>query len=255
MKRLHTHSQHFLRNPRFVHELIGHTSIKRTDTVYDIGAGSGVITSALAQRAKQVIAIEVEPATATLLRKNTARYENVTVIEDDFLSTKLPSEPYKIVANIPFHLSSAILRKISESANPPRAAYLIVQKQFANKLLPDHPGFSSQLGMVLGVRFQFRVRRRLQRTDFWPHPNVDTVFLEILHRDQPLLPPEQWAEYESFITLHFTTPTAFAELPLGAIGKLAGTKPSNLTLAQWLQLFLIVRSRPHQNPTAGDWWG
>lgn len=241
MKRLHTHSQNFLRSPRLVKELIGHTSIKRTDIVYDIGAGSGVISSVLAGRSKQVIAIEIEPTTAATLRKNLAGFNNVTIQEADFIGSKLPSTPYKIFANIPFHLSSAILHKITTDKNPPEAAYLIVQKQFANKLLPEYAGFSSQLGMKLGPWFAIRIRKRLKRTDFWPHPNVDTVLMEIILRDQPLIPVEQQDTYRTFIEKNFTAPTAFAKLPLGTIGKSASAKPSSLTLNEWLLLFQSTR--------------
>lgn len=237
MKRLHTHSQYFLRNPRFVGELIGHTSIKSGDTVYDIGAGSGVIASVLAKRCKEVVAIEVDTKTTAILRSNMAAHDNVTVIEQDFMDTTLPTEPYKVFANIPFHLSSDILRKITSSTTPPLASYLIVQKQFAQKLLPEHNGFSSQLGMMLGPRFSIRIRKRLRRTDFWPHPHVDTVLLEIALRDQPLLPLGQLPAYEKFIMTHFTTPAAFATLPLTKVGKEMSAKPSRLTLTDWITLF------------------
>jgi 16S rRNA A1518/A1519 N6-dimethyltransferase RsmA/KsgA/DIM1 with predicted DNA glycosylase/AP lyase activity len=113
MKRLDSHSQHFLRNPRFVAELVGHTSIKKSDTVYDIGAGSGVISSVLAERCQKVVAIEIEPRTAEKLRANMAGLPNVSVYEGDFLTMPLPDSPYKIFANIPFHLSSPILHKIT----------------------------------------------------------------------------------------------------------------------------------------------
>ena len=74
MKRRHDYSQNFLRDPRFVRELIGHTDIKRSDVVYDIGAGSGVISSALAGRCKHVIAIELESKTADILQKNLEKH-------------------------------------------------------------------------------------------------------------------------------------------------------------------------------------
>lgn len=242
MKRLHTYSQNFLRNPRFVRELIGHTSIKKSDIVYDIGAGSGIISSALAGRCKQVIAIEAESKTASTLRKNVDKYDNISVEEGDFLEMPLPSGPYKILANIPFHISSAIVHKITNDKNPPVAAYLIVQKQFANKLLPDHKGFSSQLGMLLGPRFAIRIRKHLKRTDFWPHPNVDTVLLEIKAREVPLIPASQIPSYERFIKINFTIPSAFAKLPLHVVSKKTSVKPSSLTLAQWLILFRAIGS-------------
>lgn len=241
MKRLHTHSQNFLRNPRLVKELIGHTTIKSNDTVYDIGAGSGVISSVLATKCLRVVAIEVEPATVKILRKNVEQYTNVSVLETDFLAMELPATPYKVFANIPFHLSSAIVRKITEDTNPPQATYLIVQKQFAHKLLPDHTGFTSQLGMILGVRFQIKIRKRLRRTDFWPHPNVDTVLLEILYRDEPLVAPRELPAYIEFTEKHFTTPALYASLPLELIQKDTSVKPSSLTLSEWLILFRATR--------------
>lgn len=238
MKRLHNYSQHFLRSPRLVKELIGHTSLKRTDDVLDIGAGSGVITSVLAQRCRSVTAIEFEPQTAALLRKNTSELPNVCVEEGDFLTMSLPKTPYKIFANIPFHLSSAIIHKITEAENPPTDAYLIVQKQFANKLLPEHKGFSSQLGMIIGPEFAIRIRKRLRRTDFWPFPNVDTVLLELKHRQEPLIEVDQLPAYRSFVERCFSSPAAFASAPLAKSGIGPGTKPSELILAEWVHLFL-----------------
>ena len=237
MKRLAHYSQHFLRSPRLVKELIGHTSIKSGDTVYDIGAGSGVISSVLATRCQKVIAIEYEPRTAELLRKNMKDYTNVDVIEGDFLTMHFPETPYKIFANIPFHLSSAIVHKITEDKHPPTSAYMIVQKQFANKLLPDHSGFSSQLGMTIGPEFAVRIRKRLRRTDFWPHPNVDTVLLEISRRETSLLPAEKLPAYKQCLADCFSTPKKFARLPLGLLEVPPDTKPSSLTLEQWIVLF------------------
>jgi len=237
MKRLANYSQYFLRSPQLIKELIGHTSIKHTDLVYDIGAGSGTISSVLAQRCKSVIAVEVEPRVATKLRYNMEQYPNVTVVEGDFLSMPLPKTPYKIFANIPFHLSSPIVHRITEADNPPEAAYLIVQKQFANKLLPDSDRFTGQLGMLIGPEFAVRIRRPLLRTDFWPHPNVDTVLIEIVRREKPLIERSQMPAYRQFIIGCFSTPKIFAKTPRLAIGLPPDIKPSQMKLKQWVRLF------------------
>lgn len=237
MKRLAHYSQYFLRNPRLIKELIGHTSIRRDDTVYDIGAGSGVISSVLATRAGSVVAVEAEPRMAKKLRKNMSSYPNVSVYEGDFLTMPLPKKPYKILANIPFHLSSQIVRRLTETPFPPEACYLIVQKQFANKLLPDSDRFTGQLGMIIGPEFAVRIRKRLLRTDFWPHPNVDTVFLELVHRHEPLIAQKDMAAYRMMIEACFSDPKKFAKLPKEAIGVSPDTKPSQMKLAQWVALF------------------
>jgi 23S rRNA (adenine-N6)-dimethyltransferase len=242
MKRLAHYSQYFLRSPRVIKELIGHSSIKRSDLVYDIGAGSGVIASVLATRCREVVAIEFEPRMVEKLRDNMAKYPNVTVMEADFLTMDLPTEPYKIFANIPFHLSSPIVRKLTEAANPPAAIYLIVQKQFANKLLPDSDKFTGQLGMMIGPEFAVRIRKRLQRTDFWPHPNVDTVLVEMLRRPEPLLPREAMPKYRKFITDCFADPRVFAKTPRAMIGLPLDMKPSEMKLSQWIELFRLMKS-------------
>ena len=176
-------SQHFLKGPKLAGFLIGHSNIKKRDTVLDIGAGSGVITSALARRCKQVIAIEPDHETAELLRKNVSKFENVQIVEQDFLEYELPREPYKIFANPPFHLSSAILHKLDEAENPPKAIYLILQKQFALKLLNNDRHYTSQLGKQLFAHYAPRIRLPMKPEYFTPPPAVPTVLLELKRRD------------------------------------------------------------------------
>ena len=177
-------SQHFLRSPKLAGFLIGHSNIKKRDVVIDIGAGSGVITSALARRCKRVIAVEPDAETAALLRKNTKRCSNVVIIEKDFLEIELPDGPYKIFANPPFHLSSAILHKLDEAKNPPDAIYLILQKQFALKLLNNDRHYTSRLGKQLYIQYAPRIRLPLRPDYFTPPPAVPTVLLELKKRGQ-----------------------------------------------------------------------
>lgn len=178
--RNHLLSQHFLRSPRLALILIGHSNLKKRDTVVEIGAGSGVITSALAHRVHHVIAIEPDHATAAKLRTNLTKkgITNVEVIEQDFLDYTLPTTPYKVFSNPPFHLSSKIIHKLIESTNPPESFYLILQKQFALKLLNTDRHYTSQLGLQLIKHYYTKIRLPLKPTDFTPPPAVPTVFFE-----------------------------------------------------------------------------
>lgn len=173
-------SQHFLRSPRLALILIGHSNLKKRDLVVEIGAGSGVITSALAHRVRQVIAIEPDAKTAEKLRENLKKREisNVMVVKKDFMNYELPDEPYKIFANPPFHMSSAILHKLCEDKNPPEAIFLILQKQFALKLLNNTRHYTSQLGFLLTTSYETRIRLPLKPNDFTPPPAVPCVFFE-----------------------------------------------------------------------------
>lgn len=176
----HRLSQHFLRGPKLALMLIGHSNIKKRDTVLDIGAGSGVITYALSKRCKKVIAIEPDPVAAAKLRQNLTRYDikNVEIVEQDFLDYELPHEPYKVFSNPPFHLSSKIVHKLLEAKNQPDSFYLILQKQFALKLLNTDRHYTSQLGNALIHEYQTKIRYPLRPTDFTPPPAVPTVLFE-----------------------------------------------------------------------------
>lgn len=238
MSRLHTHSQHFLRSPALAKELIGHSKIKKGELVIDIGAGSGVITAALAEKGQRVIAVEVEPQALRLLERNTARYSDVTIWRGDFLTMNLPTEPFNIFANIPFSLSSAIIERLITTDTPPEKTYLIVQKQFARKLVAtDNRFFTGQLGMLLGIRYDVRIRKPLRKIDFTPPPAVDTVFLEILKRPEPRLPKGREVAYRKMTVECFSDPRKYVRLPLAAIGVTGDVSPSKLTIDQWVELF------------------
>ena len=162
--------------------MIGHSDIKKRDLVLEIGAGSGVITTALAKRCKKVFAIEPDEMTAKKLRENLERQKivNVEVIEQDFLELQLDflGEEYKVFSNPPFHLSSKIVRKLVEAKNPPKSFYLILQKQFALKLLNTDRHYTSQLGEEVIREYQTKIRYPLKPTDFTPPPAVPTVLFE-----------------------------------------------------------------------------
>lgn len=238
MKRLTEYSQVFLRSPRLVAELIGHSNIRKNDLVLDIGAGTGTVTSVLAGRCKTVYAIEPEPRAAEKLRQNTARFGNVKIAQADILRYALPTGPYKVFSNIPLHLSSPIVQRLTFAPNPPKSIYLIVQKQFANKLLASDKHFTSQLGAQLAPWWSARIRKPLRKTDFWPHPAVDTVLLEIKQRPEPLLPVAATKKYHEFITKAFETPAFYKKLPLTAAHINPELTPRQLTGEQWSALYL-----------------
>jgi 16S rRNA A1518/A1519 N6-dimethyltransferase RsmA/KsgA/DIM1 with predicted DNA glycosylase/AP lyase activity len=242
MPRLHDYSQHFLRGPKLVAELIGHSNIRKNDIVYDLGAGSGVIASVLANKCKKVIAVENEPEALKKLRTNLGNILNVDIVEQDILKLKVPDGRYKIFSNIPFSESAAIVRKFTEADNPPIAMYLIAQKQFARKLVPSDQHFTAQLGAQLGPLFTARIRKPLRKTDFTPPPNVDTVLLEIKLREDVLLPREKMNDYRMFVERCFAEQKFFARVPREKAGISAEKMPSQLSIEQWVRLFYFVNS-------------
>ena len=246
MKRNTQHySQNFLRSPLRAQQLLKLSSIRPTETVYDIGAGSGIITSVLSQYCGRVVAVEFEPRAAATLRRNVATYErhNVTVLEQDILTLELPKEPYSVFANIPFHISAGIVRRFFNSQESPRVACLIVQRQFGQKLVSsDTKRFTSQLGMLIGAEYSVKILKNLQKSDFKPAPAVDTVLIELKKRSQPLVPKGELRQYQNFTERCFNDPRFLAKQNLAVIGATPGLSPSRLSISQWVLLFNARRT-------------
>lgn len=243
MSRDHTYAQHFLSSQRTVAELIGHSNVRKNDTVYDLGAGSGIIASVLAQRCKQVIAVEIEPIALKKLRYNMQDFNNVTIVDKDITKLDINDKSYKIFANIPFNLSSEVVRKFTESDTPPKAMYLIVQKQFARKLVPGNDHFTSLLSAQIGPWFTARIRKPLRKTDFTPPPAVDTVLLEVKLRENTLLDRTKATQYREFIERCFSEQKFFTSLDRAVANVSPEKIPSQLSQDEWLRVFATLSER------------
>lgn len=238
MKRLDQYSQNFLKSPQLVRELISKSNLRVTDTVYDLGAGSGLISSVLADAVKKVVAVEYDLRLKPTLEKNLSQHRNVTITIADALTMPLPKTDYKVFANIPFHISSPLVQRFVNNPEAPLAAYLIVQKQFGRKLeATDQKSFTSQLGMIIGAEYTVKIIKNLKKTDYTPQPAVDTVCVELVKRKTPLVDHDRLDAYQKFTLECFSDPKKLAKMPLNVIGDTPGLSPSRLSLTQWVILF------------------
>ena len=126
-------AQNFLTSPKLVRRLVGMSTIGPSDTVCEIGPGNGIITAALATVAKQVIAIEKDPELVRRLRERFRSFDNVEIVENDFLDYRFGTRNGKIFANIPYNLTAQIVRKILSEPSNLSEGYLILQKEAARK--------------------------------------------------------------------------------------------------------------------------
>ena len=236
MARKHRISQNFLRSPRIALMLVGHSNIRKRDFTLDIGAGSGVFTYALSNKSAQVLAIEFDRETFKKLQNNTKNLENVEVLCADFLRFNLSKLPknYKVCANIPFHLSSPIIQKLINAQNSPKSIYLILQKQFARKLIVSDKNFTSALGAKIFPFFESKIKKPLQKSDFTPPPAVETVFFEIKRRETPLISKGEQPIFNDFIEKMFAVPEFYKK---NCQPKFKTKKPSELKGEEWLEIW------------------
>ncbi len=242
------YSQNFLRSPFLVERLLNMCDIGPHDIVYEIGAGKGIITEHLAPRCQQVIAIEKDLQFARFLRSKFATARNVRIAEGDFLRYDLPQKPYKVCANIPFNITTAIVTRLTTVQNPPEDTYLIMQKEAAHRFLgiPQE----SLYAILLKPTFELEVLYQFRRSDFVPAPRVDVVLLRLRKRGPPLLTRKENFLFRDFVVYSFTNSQSSLRSALKRLftphqlKKLSSdldqnfdTPPTILSFEHWLRLF------------------
>jgi 23S rRNA (adenine-N6)-dimethyltransferase len=229
-------SQHFLRSAALAGELVRDAGVGVDDLVLDLGAGSGRLTSALAGRARRVVAVELDPRWAASLR---GRWPNVDVVEGDATLVPLPVEPFRIVANVPFDRTNSILRRLLDDPRTPLVrADLVVQWGVALKRASPWP--STVNGVLWGAWYRFALVRRLPPWAFEPPPSVDAGVLAIERRAVSLVDEQAWREYRAFVASGFRRgPRSVASAR--ALRRFRGATARELDAHQWAELFREVR--------------
>ncbi|KAK6150603.1 hypothetical protein DH2020_015535 [Rehmannia glutinosa] len=190
--------QHLLTNPRVLDSIVRTSNIKPDDTVLEIGPGTGNLTLKLLEAAKSVVAVEIDNRMVEILRKRAAERgfeDRLNIVNGDALKTVFPKFNL-VVANIPYGISSPLLAKLVYGANvsPFRSATLLLQKEFARRLLAK-PGDSEfnrlavNMNLVAKVEFVMDVSKR----DFVPCPKVDSSVVKIYPKTEiPNVDLDEW---------------------------------------------------------------
>ena len=186
------HGRHFLRSSKLAAELVRAAGVGRGDLVLDLGAGSGMLTSALTRAGARVTAVEIDAQLCAVLRR---RFD--VVVEGDALRVPLPREPFKVVANLPFEGATGILRRLLHPGVPLLRADVIVEWGLATKRAAVWP--STQLGTLWAASHELSVTRHLPRAAFVPPPSVDAGVLRIVRRSDPLVAPGDLRAYGAFL--------------------------------------------------------
>ena len=243
-------SQHFLRSPRLAAAIVADAQVSPGELVLDIGAGSGRLTAALADRGARVHAIELAPVWAGRLRERFAAGATVVVVEADVLRAPFTAEPFRVVANLPFHLTTAILRRLLDDARVPLLrADVLVEWEVARKRALCWP--STLLNVVWGARWELDAVRRIPAACFEPRPDADAGVLRISRRPEPLVLDGDLAAFRRLVEAGFRrTPlraALAAHVPARVfkqVGRELGFEPSaaarDLDVHQWAALFAAV---------------
>jgi 23S rRNA (adenine-N6)-dimethyltransferase len=233
-------SQNFLRSRRLAADIVRCLDVRADELVVEIGAGDGRLTAELARRARHVVAIELDPHWAARLR---SRFD---VVEGDALTVQLPVRSFRVVGNIPFDRTTAILhRLLDDPMSPLTRADLIVQWEVACKRSAVVP--SNQLGAQRGPWWEFAAIRHFDAGVFVPRPSVDAALLRITRRGHALVAPSEASAYRALVERAFARGLRSAVPPLvlkraaAVLGFAPGAEARDLDVHQWTGLYAAVR--------------
>ena len=246
--------QNFLVDPNGLNKVVQAAKVSSEDTVLEIGAGLGSLTYLLAQQSRQVVAVELDTRLIASLREALAGFTNVTICEGDMLKLSpdvlIDAERYVVVANIPYYITSALIRHLLEANHKPTRMVLTVQQEVAERILA-RDGKMSLLALSVQVYGKPELKARIPAGCFYPPPEVDSAVLSIELYEEPLFPSESLDLFfilahagfaQKRKTLRNTLATGMNESPAWAEKLLtaAGIDPQRraetLSMQEWKQL-------------------
>ena len=265
-------SQNFLRNEIQAKNLIDRLPLTSLDTVVELGAGQGALTFLLAEKVSRVLAVEIDAGRSAELKEKMllAGKKNIKVVHEDLLKTdwtewfKTLNGPFSIVGNLPYHISTPILFKVIENQLIIKAAYVMLQKEVADRLLAQ-PG-TKEYGVItilIGYYAHVRSLMQLKPGSFFPRPKVSSTFIELLFRQEPTPKIEdqnlfQWIVRSAFAQRRKQIKnalTAEARFPASLIAKaleINQTDPQcrgeTLTIAQFVTLSNLLNGFIKESP-------
>lgn len=184
--------QNFITDQNLLRAIVDDAKITKDDVVVEIGPGAGTLTKEIAKKAKEVYSFEIDNNLAPILNETLQDCPNSTVIFKDFqkvddeqLNQILNNREYKVVANLPYYITTPIIMKFIESAYPPKSITVMVQKEVAERLKSN--AVTSEIGAIslsIALYGDVEMTRVVSRKMFMPEPNVDSAVIRIDMQDK-----------------------------------------------------------------------
>ncbi len=245
--------QNFLIDESILQNIVSTAAVGKQDTVLEIGPGLGSLTRYLALAAGQVVAVELDqklfPALETILQP----FHNVRMIQEDILKLSITDlelhNGYLVVANIPYYITSAILRHLLESTPAPRKIVLTVQKEIAERICSEKK--LSLLAVSVQVYGKPSIEMQIPAKAFFPAPKVDSALVQIEISPSPIINPEQLDTFffiakagfsqkrktlRNSLSAGLNIPAVHAEQLLTFVGIDPQRRAETLTISEWGKL-------------------
>ena len=254
--------QHFLIDEEVLGAVVSAAELTGGDVVIEIGPGLGVLTRELARRAGRVVAVELDSSLANALRQTLASLENVTVVDGDILKLEpaallqgQETGGYKVVANLPYYITSAVLRHFLEAKLPPRVMVVMVQKEVAEAIIAK-PGRMSLLSVSVQLYGEPVIVSYVPARCFYPAPEVGSAILKVTLYPQPVVAADEREGFFGLVRAGFCAsrkqlvnslaqglglPKARVLPLLEKAGIIPQRRAETLTLTEWAQLWQVFK--------------
>jgi 23S rRNA (adenine-N6)-dimethyltransferase len=241
--------QNFLKDKRVARQIVAQSGVGMDDFVVEFGSGGGMLTNQLAKEVRKVTAVEYDPRWVSHLKVRFSHAENVRVVHEDALRVELPSQPFRVVANVPFSTTTSLLhRLLDDPTTPPEAVHLLVQKQVALKHARSTPTTLKTLNWSPWYRFSAGLE--VPADAFHPKPKVDACLMVAARRGPPLVDPHHRHLFRALVHLAFdgcgntvdkVLRPVFTKTQLRRLARdnefSLDLPPSMLTVNQWASVF------------------
>jgi len=253
--------QNFLVDEAVLRRIIAVAEIAPGDCIVEVGAGLGTLTAALIEHGGRVIAVEVDERLAEVLRSRLGDSPGLTVFVGDILEAQIdellrdawstPPAEYKVVANIPYYITSALLRHLLEGRPRPGLIVLMVQKEVAQRIVAQ-PGDMSLLAVSVQFYGQASIAARVPARAFYPAPKVDSAIVRIQTHPRLALSPNEVEPFFRIVRAGFSqrrkqlhnalahglalSPPVVSEA-MGEAGIETRTRAQALSVEQWIALY------------------
>lgn len=233
--------QNFLIDTNVLTKIIDAAEITKEDCVLEIGPGIGTMTQYLAENAREVVAVEIDKALIPILEDTLSAYDNVTVINDDILKVdinqlvqeKNGGKPIKVVANLPYYITTSIIMGLFESGVPLKSITIMVQKEVADRM-QEGPGTKEYGALSLAVQYyaEPKVVANVPPNCFIPRPNVGSAVIRLTRYEEP---PVQVEDEKHMFALIRASFNQRRKTLMNGLGNAAGLNVSKEQVAEALE--------------------
>jgi 16S rRNA (adenine1518-N6/adenine1519-N6)-dimethyltransferase len=255
--------QHFLVDRNILNKVIWTAQVEKEDAVLEVGPGLGEMTIALARQAKRVIAIEIDSKLVAILNEKMKNYPNVEVVRSDILKVdfnqflKKEGHPIKVVANLPYQVSTPLLFRFIESKETFSTFTLMLQKEVAERMVAPPGGKEyGPLSIFIQMFLDVSIRFFIKPSAFFPPPKVESAVIQMVWKEKPMIETndEEWFKRVVKACFGYRRKTLVnalkhselslpesIELKMEAIGIDPRRRPETLTIQEYASLAKVLR--------------